>query len=78
MPNDVSLPSTLEFSTSPSCVDAAQEHIGRVIDSLLASLPDPDRLTARRAVQDHCSLHGGARGQLHLLDDRYLSLGPVS
>jgi hypothetical protein len=45
MPNEIDHPFTLEFRTSPSHVDAAQEHIGGVIDSLLASLPDPDRLT---------------------------------
>lgn len=36
---------TLEFPTSPSCVAAAQEHIGRVTDTLMASLPDHNRLT---------------------------------
>jgi len=35
----------LEFTTSLSCVDAAQERIAPMIDSLLASLPDPDQLT---------------------------------
>ena len=42
---NTSPPSVLAFPTSPSCVDAAQERIGHEIDSLLASLPDPDRLT---------------------------------
>jgi hypothetical protein len=46
MPNDISLPSALEVPTSLSCVDAAKEHVEHVIDTLLASLPDPDRLTA--------------------------------
>jgi len=54
-----------------------QEHIDRAIQELFASFPNPDRLSAAEAVRDHRPLHRGARGQLHLLDDRRLSLRRV-
>src|SRR5271157_5797051 len=38
-------PAHLEFPTSSSCVDAAKERIGHVIETLLTTLPDPDPLT---------------------------------
>lgn len=42
----------LELPISHSCVDLAKEHIGRAIDSLIASVPEPDRLSdgKRRAI----------------------------
>jgi hypothetical protein len=45
MLKEINRPSALESPATPSCVDVAQEHIGQVIDKLLATVPDPDPLT---------------------------------
>ena len=63
-------------STGPALAEI-QAHVDREIDDLLASLPDPAQLSAGGAARHHRPLRRGARGKLHLLDDRRLHRGRI-